>query len=143
MVTGFHRGWLRRVAAILLCLGTVISAPALAQSPPPRLSGTVSIHQIQVAFIGSGLLGGGTLSYRGAAYRFRLGGLGIGGVGVSRLDATGTVYNLRRLTDFEGVYGQVRSGWAVGGPGFFVDQLLGRKPRACVRRDAGEGDAPV
>src|SRR5215471_17591051 len=90
---------------------------ALAQSPRPRPSATVSIHQIQVAFIGSGMLGGGTLSYRGAAYRFRLGGLGIGGVGVSRLDATGTVYNLRRLTDFEGVYGQARSGWAAGDQG--------------------------
>ena len=119
MVTGFHHCWssgvTRRAVAIVLCLGAAVSAPALAQSPRPRPTATVSIPQ--VAFIGSGMLGGGTLSYRGAAYRFRLGGLGIGGVGVSRLDATGTVYNLRRLTDFEGVYGQVRSGWAAGDQG--------------------------
>ena len=63
------------------------------------------------------MLGGGSLNYRGATYRFRLGGLGIGGVGVSRLDATGSVYNLRNLADFEGVYGQVRSGWAAGDQG--------------------------
>ena len=121
MVIGFHHCWssgvARRVVAIVLCLSGAVSAPALAQSPRPRSSATVSIHQIQVAFIGSGMLGGGTLSYRGAAYRFRLGGLGIGGVGVSRRDATGTVYNLRRLTDFEGVYGQARSGWAAGDQG--------------------------
>ena len=32
-------------------------------------------------------------------------------------DATGTVYNLRRLQDFEGVYGQAQVGWAVGEQG--------------------------
>ena len=106
------------VAAFLLCVDIGVPPPAAAQSrPPSRPSATVAIHQIQVAFIGSGMLGGGTLNYRGATYRFRLGGLGIGGVGVSRLDATGSVYNLRSLADFEGVYGQVRSGWAAGDQG--------------------------
>ena len=42
---------------------------------------------------------------------------GIGGVGVSRLNATGRVSNLRSLADFEGVYGQLRSGWAAGDQG--------------------------
>src|SRR5215472_276659 len=81
MVIGFHHCWssgvARRVVAIVLCLSGAVSAPALAQSPRPRPSATVSIHQIQVAFIGSGMLGGGTLSYRGAAYRFRLEGWGL------------------------------------------------------------------
>ncbi len=72
---------------------------------------------MQVAFIGSGAVGGGTLYYRGRYYPFKLGGLGIGGIGVSRLDATGTVYNLHRLQDFEGVYGQARTGWAFGEQG--------------------------
>jgi len=31
--------------------------------------------------------------------------------------AAGNVYNLRSLADFEGVYGQVRSGWAAGDQG--------------------------
>ena len=31
----------------------------------------------------------------------------------STLDATGSVYNLRRLQDFEAVYSQVRTGWAI------------------------------
>jgi hypothetical protein len=46
-----------------------------------------------------------------------LGGLGIGGFGISTLDAVGGVYNLRRLQDFEGVYGQARTGWAIDGQG--------------------------
>ena len=86
-------------------------------APPPKPSGGINIHQVQVAFIGSGAVGGGTLHFRGRSYPFKLGGLGIGGIGVSTLDATGTVYNLRRLQDFEGVYGQAQVGWAVGEQG--------------------------
>jgi hypothetical protein len=100
------------IAAMLLLASAV---PGFAQSgPPSRPTGTVSIRQTQVAFIGSGMLGGGSLNYRGRIYPFKLGGLGIGGVGISRLDATGTVYNMRQLADFNGVYAQVRSGWAAG-----------------------------
>ena len=72
---------------------------------------------MQVAFIGSGAVGGGKLYFHGRSYPFKLGGLGIGGIGVSTLDATGSVYNLRRLQDFEGVYGQARIGWAAGEAG--------------------------
>lgn len=91
---------------------------AFAQSAAPRHpSGSVNIHEVQVAFIGSGAVGGGTLYYRGRSYPFKLGGLGIGGFGISTLDASGSVYNLRRLQNFEGVYGQARTGWAIGEQG--------------------------
>jgi hypothetical protein len=87
----------------------------LAQNSKP--SGNVSIHQVQVALIGSGTSGGGTLRFGGKNYSFKLGGLGIGGIGVSRIDAYGTVYNLNRLQDFNGAYGQARTGWAAGKSG--------------------------
>jgi hypothetical protein len=99
-----------KVAALVL-LSAICASPAHAQNAPPsRPSGNVTISQVQVAFIGSGAVGGGTLYYRGRAYPFKLGGLGIGGFGVSRLEASGTVYNLRSLQDINGVYAQVRSG---------------------------------
>ena len=100
--------------SMVLCL---LSASVVAQEAPPKPSGTVTISQVQVAFIGSGSGGGGTLHFHGRNYPFKLGGLGIGGIGVSRLDATGTVYDLRRVEDFEGVYGQARTGWAAGAQG--------------------------
>jgi hypothetical protein len=115
-----HRRWAKFTGGLvagLLVLSCILSAGAYAQSAPPKPSGSVNIHQVQVAFIGSGAVGGGTLRYRGRSYPFKLGGLGIGGFGVSTLDATGSVYNLRRLQDFEGVYGQARIGWAVGEQG--------------------------
>jgi hypothetical protein len=77
----------------------------------------MTIHQVQIAFIGSGTAGGGTFYFRGRAYPFKLGGLGIGGIGISTVDATGTVYNADDPDDIEGVYTQVRYGWAIGDQG--------------------------
>lgn len=99
-------------AAILL------ACPALAQPAdlgPP--TGTVSIRQLQVAFIASGEVGGGTLTYGGRRYGITIGGLGVGGIGASTINATGTVYGLRRRSDFTGAYVQLRKGWAVGAAG--------------------------
>lgn len=91
--------------------------PALARSAFAEgmvKSGTIRIEQLQVAFIGSGNLGGGTLAYNGQNHDFTIGGLGVGGIGISKIEAVGTVYNLSRLEDFSGAYVQARYGLAVG-----------------------------
>lgn len=77
-------------------------------------SGTVKIEQVQLAFIGSGNLGGGTLQFGDQNYRFTVGGLGIGGFGVSEIKASGDVYNLSQLRFFPGAYAQARYGLVVG-----------------------------
>ncbi len=88
------------------------TAPALAQEKPKGPpSASVAIEQIQVAFIGSGAVGGGTLNYRGESYPITVGGLGIGGIGASKLTASGSVYGLARRDDFAGAYVQIRKGW--------------------------------
>jgi hypothetical protein len=104
-----RRGFLMRAAAVPTLL---LSAPVAAESYTP--SGTVQISQTQVAFIGSGNLGGGRLNFGGKSYPFTIGGLGIGGFGFSKIEATGTVYNLKNLKDFGGAYAQGRYGIAVG-----------------------------
>jgi hypothetical protein len=75
---------------------------------------TIKVEQYQVAFIGSGNLGGGKLDFNGRTYSFTIGGLGIGGFGVSKITASGTVYNLKNLKDFPGAYVQGRYGYAAG-----------------------------
>ncbi len=87
---------------------------AFAQSSKLVQSGTLTIDQVQVAFILSGNVGGGKLRYGGKTYPFSIGGLGVGGFGASSIDATGVVYNLKRLSDFDGAYGQARTGIVVG-----------------------------
>lgn len=99
---GTRREWIISSVIGATFLWTFLPS-AFGQGAKP--SGTVTIHQVQVAFIGSGSGGSGILRFQGRNYPFTLGGLGIGGIGISRLDATGTVYNLTRLEDFNGVYG--------------------------------------
>ena len=101
-----------------LAASFIAAVPALAQEQhkgPP--SASVTIQQIQVAFIGSGAAGGGTLRYGGKSYPITVGGLGVGGFGASRLTASGAVYGLKRREDFAGAYAQVRKGWALGDQG--------------------------
>ncbi|MBL8710240.1 MAG: hypothetical protein JNL25_13680 [Rhodospirillaceae bacterium] len=100
----------RLVVALLLAIAG--TAPVSAQDPSP--SGTVTISQVQIAFIGSGNLGGGELRVGSDEYDFTIGGLGVGGIGISKMEATGTVYNLKNIADFEGAYVQARYGMAVG-----------------------------
>jgi len=90
----------------------LLARPLAAETFTP--SGKVTISQTQIAFIGSGNLGGGKLSFSGKSYPFTIGGLGIGGFGYSKIEAQGTVYNLKKLGDFAGAYVQGRYGIAVG-----------------------------
>jgi len=101
-----------QIAAIAAATSLFLSFPALANDLVR--SGTLTIEQVQIAFIGSGNLGGGTLIVGGQKYSFSIGGLGVGGFGVSRMEAYGNVYNLQNINDFAGAYVQARHGLAVG-----------------------------
>ena len=118
---GVKRSVLGRRQALVGAAGVGVAGVTLASSPAVAqqrvLSGTVNIEQVQVAFIGSGNIGGGTLHYHGKAYRFTIGGLGIGGFGFSKMEAYGDVYNLKELRQFPGVYGQARYGAVAGNQG--------------------------
>lgn len=106
-----------RIAALVFAC-FLVSAPAGAQlRPAGPPSGTVTIRQLQIAFIGSGAIGGGTLRFNKRSYDITVGGLGIGGIGASRLTATGSVYGLSNVADFTGAYVQIREGWALGDEG--------------------------
>jgi hypothetical protein len=105
---------LMTLALLVSCLwgGGFGTRPASAGDMVP--AGTITISQVQIAFIGSGNLGGGTLTVGGKNYPFTVGGLGIGGYGISKMEAVGTVYNLKNLSDFPGAYAQARYGMVVG-----------------------------
>jgi len=100
--------------AIAIALGLCLLLLPAAQAEDLKPSGKVTIDQVQVAFMFSGNLGGGVLTYEGKSYEFTIGGLGVGGIGASSIHAVGTVYNLQKLSDFAGAYGQARAGFAAG-----------------------------
>ena len=106
----------RGIAAGLLLLIATGGAAAETDSGHTPV-GRIELHTVQAAWLGSGTSGEGTLYFRGKKYPLRIGGLGIGGFGVSKIEATGNVYDLTRVEDFPGAFGQARTGWAVGQAG--------------------------
>lgn len=95
------------------------SASPAAESAPPTLhgkapSGYVDMEEVSIAYLGQAGGGKGTLTYEGQTYPFEIAGLGGGGIGVSKLDASGEVYNLTDVAHFEGAYGEGRYGAVVG-----------------------------
>jgi hypothetical protein len=103
----------RRVHAALLAIFALLAVTPLAADDLVK-AGTVEISQVQIAFIGSANLGGGTLYVGGNEYDFSIGGLGVGGIGASSIEATGEVYNMTDPSQFGGAYGQARYGAVIG-----------------------------
>jgi len=94
-------------AGVLICLSaTVIGADR-------KPDATVKLSEGSVA-VGIGWSWGhGTLTYQGKTYKFRVEGLSVGEVGVTKAEATGNVYDLGSLDDFDGIYAVASAGIAV------------------------------
>ena len=107
-----------RQLALGLMVAATLTLPlstALAKGKGP--DATLQLSQGSVA-AGIGFSwGGGTLTYRGKQYPVSVDGLSVGSVGISRANASGSVYNLKKLEDFNGTYTAVGAGAAVGGGG--------------------------
>jgi hypothetical protein len=106
----------RRMMIGLGLLGVfVMIVNAIAAQP----AGTITLHATSVAVGVGAQWGNGTLTLpNGKQYPFTVQGLEVGGIGVAELRAEGEVYNLDRLSDFNGVYAAAEASVAVGsGPG--------------------------
>jgi len=91
-----------------------LPASALAKSHPDA---TVKITGKSVG-AGVGVSWGkGTLTYHGKQHAFSIDGLSVGDVGVSSITATGSVYHLKNLEDFNGNFTAASTGAAVAGGG--------------------------
>jgi hypothetical protein len=78
-------------------------------------SATFELTAEQVRLLVGGASGRGTLRYQGKNYPFTIKAGTVGGVGVTKVTATGTVYFLEKLQDFEGMYSAATIGAALGG----------------------------
>jgi lipid-binding SYLF domain-containing protein len=81
-------------------------------------SGSIRFNVIKAGFVIGGSGGTGTLVFQGRYYRLAIGGLSYGFTfGASATDFVGTVSNIRRISDVNGVYGAAGAGVAVGPAG--------------------------
>jgi hypothetical protein len=77
--------------------------------------GTVTVESKSVA-IGVGVSwGDGKLSFQGKEYPFTVNGLSVADLGVSKVTATGEVFNLKKVSDFSGNYVAAAAGLEIGG----------------------------
>ena len=105
---------MRTLGRIVLALAVValVAGTALAQEKPDA---TLVFTEGSVA-VGIGYSwGSGTLTYNGKEYPFKIEGLAVGAVGASSITASGDVYNLKTLDDFNGNYTAATAQATLGG----------------------------
>jgi hypothetical protein len=99
----------------VVMIGSLLVLVSWALAQEKKTSGTLKLSEGSVG-VGIGFSWGhGVLTYEGKEYPFSVQGLSVADVGISRAEATGVVYNLTQLADFNGNYTAVTAGAAVGG----------------------------
>ena len=117
-ITCISKRFASNAGAIAAAIGIMgLSSIALPRSAAAaEASGTVQLRLVQASFVGSASTGS-VLRFRGHNYKFTTTGGGIGGFGLSKYEASGTVYDLKSVADFDGPYVQLRTGLALGEQG--------------------------
>ncbi len=97
-----HRRMISGMAFSAMMMALLAGLALAADEKTP--DATLRMHEGSVA-VGIGWSwGGGELNYAGKAHKFKIQGLSVAEVGVTKAEATGSVYNLKNLDDFNGVY---------------------------------------
>jgi hypothetical protein len=96
-----------------LCLPLSVAGAKGKETP----SATIKLSAGSVA-AGVGVSwGSGTLTYHGKSHPISVTGLDVGSVGATKVSASGSVYHLKSLEDFDGNYTAVEAGATAGGGG--------------------------
>jgi hypothetical protein len=90
------------LTVVILTLFICLSGLAVAQDEKP--DATLELSQGQVG-LGIGFSwGSGTLTYQGKKYPVKVEGISVIDIGITKAEAAGKVYNLKKLLDFNGNY---------------------------------------
>jgi hypothetical protein len=99
---------MKRAAVVLLVLvlalvfsGAAFGAEKKAEKKPDA---TLKLTEGQVALGIGWSWGKGVLTYKGKEYPFKVDGITVGDIGVTKAEAEGKVYNLKKLSDIEGSF---------------------------------------
>ena len=104
---------IKKIGLVLLVLGVITGFTEAAKQERP--DATLQLSGGSVA-AGIGFSWGkGTLTYKGKDYPVSVNGLSLGKVGITGASASGEVYNLKKLKDFDGNYTAAGAGMTVVG----------------------------
>src|SRR5438105_13805075 len=103
----------RTIAVSLLAFAVMTSVTFAAKESKPDATLRLSFKSVAVGIGFSS--GSGTLTYKGKEYPISVSGVSVGKVGISGSSATGKVYNLKSLADFDGHYVGAGTGMTVAG----------------------------
>jgi hypothetical protein len=98
------------VCVLVLVLALVFSGFAFAaekkseKKPEQKPDATLKLSEGQVALGIGWSWGKGVLKFKGKEYPFKVEGLSVGDVGITKAEAEGKVYNLKKLSDFSANY---------------------------------------
>ncbi len=115
---------LRCTMLVIVASAVLLQLPAMAEEAKKEKhhkaetpDATVKLSGGSVA-VGIGFSwGSGVLTYKGKEYPFSVQGLSAGEIGASSAEASGDVYGLKKLEDFNGNYTSTSAGAAIGGGG--------------------------
>ena len=104
---------IKKIGLLLIVLGVITGFTQAAKEEKPdatlRLSGGSVAAGIGFSW------GKGTLTYKGKDYPISVSGLSLGKVGITGATASGEVYNLKKLRDFDGNYTAAGAGMTLAG----------------------------
>jgi hypothetical protein len=106
---------MKRLAVSVLVLVITLSlfGSVFAQEEKPDATLTLSKGQVGVGIGWS--WGDGVLTFKGENYPFKVGGLSVVDVGITKANAVGKVYHLKKLSDFNGTYAGAAAEGTIGG----------------------------
>ena len=95
---------MKRSMAMVMVLAMALLFSGLAFAEEKKPDATLTLSEGSVA-VGIGWSWGkGVLTYQGKSLPFKVKGLSVGEVGITKAEAKGRVFNLKKLEDFNGLY---------------------------------------
>jgi hypothetical protein len=101
-------------AFLLIGGGALADDPQSASIADQAPDGSLSLNGTSLAAGVGWVWGEGKLEFKGKEQPFKISGLSIVDAGIANISATGEVYNLKHLSDFDGRYTSAAAGVAVG-----------------------------
>jgi hypothetical protein len=106
---------MKRLIVSVLVLVIALSLFGLVFAKEEKPDATLKLSEGQVGLGIGWSWGKGVLTFKGKDHPFKVKGLSVGDVGITSADATGNVYHLKKLSDFNGTYTSAAAEGTIGG----------------------------